>query len=104
MVLDSLGYLDTADGGPEAARAHRAEAASRIRRCGRTGPGRRRGCWRARWPCAAAPTTRWADAARVEAAARAALGARYAEHERCAGSAAGAPEALRELARVTLDG
>ncbi|MEW2585623.1 hypothetical protein [Streptomyces virginiae] len=39
-----------------------------------------------------------ADAARVEAAARAALGAR------CAGSAAGAPEAVRELARATLDG
>ncbi|MFE5494180.1 hypothetical protein ACFQ7Z_30065 [Streptomyces virginiae] len=35
-----------------------------------------------------------ADAARVEAAARAALGARYA----------GAPEAVRELARATLDG
>ncbi|MET9638338.1 hypothetical protein ABZY83_18345 [Streptomyces virginiae] len=50
------------------------------------------------------PDHSWADAARVEAAARAALGARYAEHERCAGSAAGAPEALRELARVTLDG
>ncbi|MEC4569762.1 BTAD domain-containing putative transcriptional regulator [Streptomyces virginiae] len=122
VVLDSLGYLDAADGGPEAARAHRAEALDLALAAGHAPTlaqvlvGVADQALRQDRPREAArllagaravrggPDHSRADAARVEAAARAALGARYAEHERWAGSAAGAPEAVRELARVTLDG
>ncbi|MGJ0153955.1 ATP-binding protein [Streptomyces sp. CH8.1] len=122
VVLDSLGYLDAADGGPEAARAHRAEALDLALAAGHAPTlaqvlvGVADQALRQDRPREAArllagalavrggPDHSRADAARVEAAARSALGARYAEHERWAGSAAGAPEAVRELARVTLDG
>ncbi|MFD9010519.1 BTAD domain-containing putative transcriptional regulator [Streptomyces sp. NPDC059552] len=139
VLLDSLGYLDAADGQLEAARAHRAEAlelavaarhaptlaqvlvgvADQAVRLDR--PREAAGLLAAALAVRGGPDHSRADAARVEAAARAALGGTYEEYEEYArygsdaddadarGARADAddawwPRAVRDLARVTLSG
>lgn len=136
VVLDTLGYLDAADGDLATARAHRAEAlelavASRHAPTvaqvlvGIAGQAIRldRPQEAARLLAAAlavrgGPDHARADAARVESAARAALGERYEEYAKHAteaaqdgssgaggaGDAGVALETVRDLARLTLDG
>ncbi|MEV6675785.1 BTAD domain-containing putative transcriptional regulator [Streptomyces erythrochromogenes] len=125
VVLDSLGYLDAAEGGPAAARAHRAEALDLALAAGHAPtlaqvlvgvadqalrldrPREAARLLAAALAVRGGPDHSRADAARVEGAARAALGDAYAEHEGHTGHedpAGVAPEALRELARGVLAG
>ncbi|MFF3726424.1 BTAD domain-containing putative transcriptional regulator [Streptomyces erythrochromogenes] len=128
VVLDSLGYLDAAEGGPAAARAHRAEALDLALAAGHAPtlaqvlvgvadqalrldrPGEAARLLAAALAVRGGPDHSRADAARVEGAARAALGDAYEEHRKHTehtghGDGAGAaPEALRELARGVLVG
>lgn len=136
VLLDSLGYLDAADGQLEAARAHRAEALE-LAAAARHAPtlaqvlvGVADQAVRLDRPREAArllaaalavrggPDHSRADAARVEAAAHAALGGTYEEYARYGSDAPDAPDAhahadaddawwlraVRDLARVTLSG
>ncbi|MFE6907109.1 BTAD domain-containing putative transcriptional regulator [Streptomyces erythrochromogenes] len=131
VVLDSLGYLDAAEAGPAAARAHRAEAfdlalaaghaptlaqvlvgvADQALRLDRPREAAR--LLAAALAVRGGPDHSRADAARVERAARAALGDAYAEHAEhaehavrtgCGDRAGTVPEAVRELARGVLAG
>ncbi|MFE7099719.1 BTAD domain-containing putative transcriptional regulator [Streptomyces erythrochromogenes] len=125
VVLDSLGYLDAAGAGPAAARAHRAEAfdlalaaghaptlaqvlvgvADQALRLDRPREAAR--LLAASLAVRGGPDHSRADAARVERAARAALGDAYAEHADHTGYgdwAGAAPQAVRELARDVLVG
>ncbi|MFE5807067.1 hypothetical protein [Streptomyces sp. NPDC056491] len=125
VVLDSLGYLDAADGELAAARAHRAEALE-LAAASRHAPAlaqvlvgvadqavrldRPREAARllaASLAVRGGPDHTRADAARVEAAARAALGDAYEECFTAAVRDGDGPvglETVRELARVTLAG
>ncbi|WP_051893537.1 BTAD domain-containing putative transcriptional regulator [Streptomyces erythrochromogenes] len=123
VVLDSLGYLDAAEGGPAAARAHRAEALDLALAAGHAPtlaqvlvgvadqalrldrPRKAARLLAAALAVRGGPDHSRADAARVEGAARAALGDAYAEHEEHPGHgdpSGSAPEAVRELARGVL--
>ncbi|WP_405424036.1 AfsR/SARP family transcriptional regulator [Streptomyces erythrochromogenes] len=125
VVLDSLGYLDAAEGGPAAARAHRAEALDLALAAGHAPtlaqvlvgvadqalllerPREAARLLAAALAVRGGPDHARADAARVEGAARAALGEAYAEHgdhTAYAGPSGAAPEAVRELARGVLVG
>ncbi|MFJ9546091.1 BTAD domain-containing putative transcriptional regulator [Streptomyces erythrochromogenes] len=125
VVLDSLGYLDAAEGGPAAARAHRAEALDLALAAGHAPtlaqvlvgvadqallldrPREAARLLAAALAVRGGPDHSRADAARVEGAARAALGEAYAEHgdhTAYAGPCGAAPEAVRELARGVLVG
>ncbi|MEV7562360.1 BTAD domain-containing putative transcriptional regulator [Streptomyces sp. NPDC089795] len=137
VVLDSLGYLDAADGELAAARAHRAEALELAAASGHAPtlaqvlvgvadqavrldrPREAARLLAAALAVRGGPDHSRPDAARVEAAARAALGAEaYEAYEAYAceegvneegvygshGGGAGRPAAARELARLTLDG
>ncbi|MFG2231588.1 BTAD domain-containing putative transcriptional regulator [Streptomyces sp. NPDC048723] len=132
VVLDSLGYLDAADGELAAARAHRAEALELAVACGHAPtlaqvlvgvadqavrldrPREAARLLAAALAVRGGPDHSRPDAARVEDAVRAALGDAY---EECAeygeygeygayavGGGAPGPVAVRELARVTLSG
>ncbi|MER7730932.1 BTAD domain-containing putative transcriptional regulator [Streptomyces erythrochromogenes] len=125
VFLDSLGYVDAAGAGPAAARAHRAEAFDLALAAGHAPtlaqvlvgvadqavrldrPREAARLLAAALAVRGGPDHSRADAARVERAARAALGDAYAEHADrtgygdCAGAA---PEAVRELARGVLAG
>ncbi|MFF3084739.1 BTAD domain-containing putative transcriptional regulator [Streptomyces nojiriensis] len=123
VVLDSLGYLDAADGALAAARAHRAEALELAVACGHAPtlaqvlvgvadqavrldrPREAARLLAAALAVRGGPDHSRPDAARVEGAARAALGDAYEEHARYedAGDAP-RPAAVRDLARVTLSG
>lgn len=125
VVLDSLGYLDAAEGGPAAARAHRAEALDLALAAGHAPtlaqvlvgvadqallldrPREAARLLAAALAVRGGPDHSRADAARVEDAARAALGEAYAEHGDHTGYAdpsGAAPQAVRELARGVLVG
>ncbi|MFE7185964.1 BTAD domain-containing putative transcriptional regulator [Streptomyces erythrochromogenes] len=125
VVLDSLGYLDAAEGGPAAARAHRAEALDLALAAGHAPtlaqvlvgvadqallldrPREAARLLAAALAVRGGPDHSRADAARVEGAARAALGEAYAEHgdhTAYAGPSGAAPQAVRELARGVLVG
>ncbi|GGS00845.1 SARP family transcriptional regulator [Streptomyces nojiriensis] len=123
VVLDSLGYLDAADGALAAARAHRAEALELAVSCGHAPtlaqvlvgvadqavrldrPREAARLLAAALAVRGGPDHSRPDAARVEGAARAALGDAYEEYARY-GDAGDAPRpaAVRDLARVTLSG
>ncbi len=126
VVLDSLGYLDAADGELAAARAHRAQALELAAASGHAPtlaqvlvgvadqavrldrPREAARLLSAALAVRGGPDHSRPDAARVEAAARAALGhdgyEEYA-HERYAhGGDTSGPAAVRELARLTLGG
>ncbi|UUY48869.1 winged helix-turn-helix domain-containing protein [Streptomyces yangpuensis] len=122
VLLDSLGYLDAAAGGPAAARAHRAEAlglaldaghaptlaqvlvgvADQALRLDRPQEAAR--LLAAALAVRGGPDHSRADAARVEDAARAALAGEYPAYGEPPGSAAAteAAEAATELAREVL--
>ncbi|MGW6983183.1 BTAD domain-containing putative transcriptional regulator [Streptomyces sp. NPDC054932] len=125
VVLDSLGHLDAADGELAAARAHRTEALELAAAAGHAPTlaqvlvGVADQAVRLERPQEAArllgaavavrggPDHSRADAARVEGAARAALGEAYEEYfteAARAGDGVVGPAAVRELARVTLGG
>ncbi|THA83953.1 BTAD domain-containing putative transcriptional regulator [Streptomyces sp. A0592] len=125
VVLDSLGYLDAAEVGPAAARAHRAEALDLALAAGHAPtlaqvlvgvadqalrldrPREAARLLAAALAVRGGPDHSRADAARVEDAARAALGDAYAKHGDRTGPgdpAGAAPEAVRELARGVLVG
>ncbi|MFE5557235.1 BTAD domain-containing putative transcriptional regulator [Streptomyces sp. NPDC056544] len=123
VVLDSLGYLDAADGELAAARAHRAEALELAVACGHAPtlaqvlvgvadqavrldrPREAARLLAAALAVRGGPDHSRPDAARVEGAARAALGDAFEEYARY-GDAGDAPRpaAVRDLARVTLSG
>ncbi|MFG2975008.1 BTAD domain-containing putative transcriptional regulator [Streptomyces sp. NPDC048331] len=134
VVLDSLGYLDAADGELATARAHRAEALELAAASGHAPtlaqvlvgvadqavrldrPREAARLLAAALAVRGGPDHSRPDAARVEAAARAALGAEAYEAYACEegvneegvygshGGGAVRPAAARELARLTLDG
>ncbi|WKD33564.1 AfsR/SARP family transcriptional regulator [Streptomyces xanthophaeus] len=129
VVLDSLGYLDAADGELAAARAHRAEALELAVACGHAPtlaqvlvgvadqavrldrPREAARLLAAALAVRGGPDHSRPDAARVEDAARAALGDAYEEYEEhgehgehAVGGGVPGPAAVRELARVTLAG
>ncbi|MFD7263288.1 BTAD domain-containing putative transcriptional regulator [Streptomyces sp. NPDC059874] len=126
MLLDTFGYLDAADGDLAGARTHRAEAlelalaslhapttaqvlvgiADQAVRSDRPREAVR--LLAAAVAVRGGPDHSRVDAERVEDAARSALGEEYAQWARYVTEAArdstDGPEAVRELARVTLDG
>ncbi len=119
VVLDSLGYLDAADGELAAARAHRAGALELAMASGHAPtlaqvlvgvadqavrldrPREAARLLAAALAVRGGPDHSRPDAARVEDAARAALGEAY---EECAADGVSGPAAVRELAQVTLGG
>ncbi|MFJ6480924.1 AfsR/SARP family transcriptional regulator [Streptomyces sp. NPDC091682] len=123
VVLDSLAYLDAADGELAAARAHRAEALELAVACGHAPtlaqvlvgvadqavrldrPREAARLLAAALAVRGGPDHSRPDAARVEGAARAALGDAFEEYARYedAGDAP-RPAAAGDLARVTLNG
>lgn len=123
VVLDSLGYLDAADGELAAARTHRAEALELAVACGHAPtlaqvlvgvadqavrldrPREAARLLAAALAVRGGPDHARPDAARVEGAARAALGDAFEEYARYedAGDAP-RPAVVRDLARVTLSG
>ncbi|MFE5520282.1 BTAD domain-containing putative transcriptional regulator [Streptomyces virginiae] len=126
VVLDSLGYLDAADGELAAARAHRAQALELAAASGHAPtlaqvlvgvadqavrldrPGEAARLLAAALAVRGGPDRARPDAARVEAAARAVLGDAgyegYARERYAHGEGTSGPAAVRELARLTLGG